>query len=171
MTQLTNLIKDNVAILCIALVVALVVILGLLIYFILQFNKLKKKHEAFLTGKDGNNLEEVVLRRFKEIDDLKVQSKNNKDGIAAINEEMMSVYKKVGIVKYDAFNEMGGKLSFALAMLDKSNNGYLINAMHSREGCYTYIKEIVKGESYITLCDEEKKALMEAINSDSTVIE
>jgi hypothetical protein len=108
---------------------------------------------------NGNNLEEVVLRRFKEIDVLKAQSKKNKDSIDAINEEMLKVYKKVGIVKYDAFNEMGGKLSFALAMLDKSNNGYLINAMHSREGCYTYIKEIVKGESYITLCDEEKKAL------------
>ena len=171
MTQLTNLVKDNVAILCIALAVVLIVILALLIYFILQFNKLKKKHEAFLTGKDGNNLEEVILRRFKEIDTLKVQSKNNKDNIAAINEEMLSVYKKVGIVKYDAFNEMGGKLSFALAMLDKSNNGYLINAMHSREGCYTYIKEIVKGESYINLCDEEKKALTEAINSDGSVIE
>ena len=171
MTQLTNLVKDNVAILCIALAVVLIVILALLIYFILQFNKLKKKHEAFLTGKDGNNLEEVILRRFKEIDTLKVQSKNNKDNIAAINEEMLSVYKKVGIVKYDAFNEMGGKLSFALAMLDKSNNGYLINAMHSREGCYTYIKEIVKGESYINLCDEERKALTEAINSDGSVIE
>ena len=82
---------------------------------------------------------------------------------------MLSLYKKVGIVKYDAFNEMGGKLSFALAMLDKSNNGYVINAMHSREGCYTYIKEIVKGESYIALGDEEKKALERAINCDSLV--
>jgi hypothetical protein len=171
MTQLANLVKDNVALLCIALAVVLVAIIALLVYFILQFIKLKKKHEAFLTGKDGNNLEEVILRRFKEIDALKVQAKTNKDNIAAINEEMLKVYKKVGIVKYDAFNEMGGKLSFALAMLDKSNNGYLINAMHSREGCYTYIKEIVKGESYITLCDEERKALTEAINSDSSVIE
>ena len=170
MTQLANLVKDNVALLCIALAVVLVAIIALLVYFILQFIKLKKKHEAFLTGKDGNNLEEVILRRFKEIDALKVQAKTNKDNIAAINEEMLSVYKKVGIVKYDAFNEMGGKLSFALAMLDKCNNGYLINAMHSREGCYTYIKEIVKGESYITLCDEEKKALTDAINSDSDVV-
>ena len=83
----------------------------------------------------------------------------------------MKVYEKTGIVKYDAFNEMGGKLSFALAMLDKSNNGYVINAMHSREGCYTYIKEIVKGESFITLGEEEKKALDQAVNSDSKEIE
>ena len=82
---------------------------------------------------------------------------------------MFSVYKKVGIVKYDAFNEMGGKLSFALAMLDKSNNGYVINAIHSREGCYTYAKEIVRGESFITLGEEEKKALEKAVNSDNTM--
>ena len=168
MTKLINFINDKNAIIIIALAVILLATLGLLIYIVLEFNKIKKKHEAFLTGKDGNNLEEVVLRRFKEIDTLKVQAQKNKEGIAEINEEMLSVYKKVGIVKYDAFNEMGGKLSFALAMLDKCNNGYLINAMHSREGCYTYIKEIVKGESYINLCDEERKALTEAINSDGS---
>ncbi len=171
MTQFINLIKENDAYIIIGLVVLVIALIAVVIYNMIAFDKLKKKHEAFLTGRDGNNLEEVVLRRFKEIDSLKVQAKNNKASIDAINEEMLSVYKKVGIVKYDAFNEMGGKLSFALAMLDKCNNGYLINAMHSREGCYTYIKEIVKGESYITLCDEEKKALTEAINSDSNVVE
>ena len=49
---------------------------------------------------------------------------------------------------------MGGKLSFALALLDNRNNGFIINAMHSREGCYTYVKEIINGESYITLGDK-----------------
>lgn len=55
-------------------------------------------------------------------------------------------YQKVGIVKYDAFHEMGGDLSFALTMLDENNTGWILNAMHSREGCYTYIKEVIKGE-------------------------
>ena len=54
---------------------------------------------------------------------------------------------------------MGGKLSFALAMLDNNNTGWIINAMHSREGCYTYVKEIVKGESYVELAEEEAEAL------------
>ena len=78
---------------------------------------------------------------------------------------MKTVYTKLGIVKYDAFNEMGGKLSFALAMLDNSNNGYIINAMHSREGCYTYIKEIIDGNSIIALSEEEKEALEMAMKS------
>lgn len=63
------------------------------------------------------------------------------------------------MVKYDAFNEMGGKLSFSLALLDQKNDGFIINAMHSREGCYTYIKEIIDGNSVIVLAEEEKEAL------------
>ena len=58
---------------------------------------------------------------------------------------------------------MGGKLSFALCMLDKKNNGYIVNVMHSNNGCFAYVKEIVNGESYIELGGEEKKALDDAL--------
>ena len=149
-----------------------VVVVALLILLIVNLTKIKKLNarlDKFTAGKDVASFEEVITDRFKDIDKLKISDNTHSKQIAEISEELLSVYKKVGIVKYDAFNEMGGKLSFALAMLDKSNNGYVINAMHSREGCYTYIKEIVKGESYITLGDEEKKALDSAIKSDSLV--
>ncbi len=151
------------------LIVVVIVLLILLIVNLGKIKKLNERLDRFTAGKDAKSLEDIITSRFKEVDELKVSNKIHKQQIAQLTEEMLSVYKKVGIVKYDAFNEMGGKLSFALAMLDKSNNGYIINAMHSREGCYTYIKEIVKGESYITLGEEEKKALDNAIKSDSLV--
>ena len=59
--------------------------------------------------------------------------------------------------------------SFALAMLDKENSGFVLNAIHSREGCYTYVKEIVKGESYIVLGEEEKEALRQAVNAHNDI--
>ena len=72
-------------------------------------------------------------------------------------------FQKIGLVKYDAFKEMGGKLSFSLCLLDNNDNGFLITSMHStREGCYTYAKEIIKGESYVVLAEEERKALEQA---------
>ena len=61
---------------------------------------------------------------------------------------------------------MGGKLSFALTLLDKKNNGFVINAMHSREGCYTYIKEIINGESFIALGEEEQQSLNRAMGKE-----
>ncbi|MNO05896.1 hypothetical protein D3C81_2274570 [compost metagenome] len=61
---------------------------------------------------------------------------------------------------------MGGKLSFALSILNEENDGFILNSMHStREGCYTYVKEIIKGESYVVLSTEEKLALEEAKKS------
>ena len=54
-------------------------------------------------------------------------------------------------------------LNHALAMLDENDNGWIFNAMHSREGCYTYIKEIVRGESYIELSEEERQCLEKTI--------
>ena len=67
------------------------------------------------------------------------------------------------MVKYNAFKGMGGNLSFALAMLDMNNTGFILNAVHSREGCYLYIKVVVKGETDSALCSEEKDALEQAL--------
>ena len=80
---------------------------------------------------------------------------------------MRTHYQKVGIVKYDAFDDVGGKMSFALAMLDKENTGFILNAIHSRDNCFLYLKEIVKGESYIMLSTEEIDALRQAITMNS----
>ena len=66
--------------------------------------------------------------------------------------------------KYDAFDDVGGKLSFALALLDKNNTGLILNAVHSRDNCFLYLKEIVKGESYVVLSQEEVEALRKAVN-------
>ena len=91
------------------------------------------------------------------------------DGISLVKEIQKMTLNKTAIVKYDAFKDVGGKLSFALAMLDKENSGFVLNAIHSREGCYTYVKEIVKGESYIVLGEEEKEALRQAVNAHNDI--
>ena len=116
-----------------------------------------------MRGKDAESLEEVIVKYLDKIDKLEEENNERKKQINNITENLLITYQKIGIVKYDAFNEMGGKLSFAVALLDSHNSGWIINAMHSREGCYTYIKEIVKGESYVELAEEEAEALDKAI--------
>ena len=90
-------------------------------------------------------------------------AKENKEEVRNLRKQVQKTYQKVGIVRYDAFNEMGGNLSFVLTMLNDQNSGWLLNAMHSREGCYTYIKEIINGKSYVELGEEEKESLERAI--------
>ena len=71
---------------------------------------------------------------------------------------MESVYQKMGLVRYDAFSQMGGQLSYSLALLDENDNGFIINSIHSTEGCYSYSKEIKNGDN-ISLSAEEAEAL------------
>lgn len=58
---------------------------------------------------------------------------------------------------------MGGNLSFSIALLDENNNGFILNSVHSVEGCYTYTKEVKNGSCKISLGEEEEKALNIAI--------
>ena len=132
---------------------------------IVQMSKLKKRYRIFMSGKNASTLEDVITKRLDQVDTLIKSNKANEENIAHIFGTLKSTYQKVGLVKYDAFHEMGGKLSFSLAMLDEKNDGFIINAMHSREGCYTYIKEIIDGNSIIVLADEEKEALNMAIGT------
>ena len=150
-------------ILIIALFVLILVLFGLVVNANMKYSRLKSSYSSFMRGKDGKNLEQSILDKFDELDEVTQMSLKNRQDIKKINEEMLSNFQKVGIFRYNAFDEMGGKLSFALTLLDGENNGFIINSMHSREGCYNYIKEIVKGESYIELSEEEAESLERAI--------
>ena len=135
----------------------------LLIGVKIKYLRQKRNYSMFMRGKDGKNLEESILEKFAELDKISRVVKKNEENIRKIKKKIKKSYQKAGIVRYNAFQEMGGNLSFALTMLDDENSGWVFNAMHSRDACYTYIKEIVKGESYIELCEEEKESLERAI--------
>lgn len=143
-----------------------VILFILVIVNLAQISRLKKKYASFMLGKDAKSLEETLITRLNQVDKLLSANETNEQNIRKLFDSMKFTFQKVGLVKYDAFNEMGGKLSFSLALLNNSNNGFIMNAVHSREGCYTYIKEIIDGNSIIALADEEKEALDMAINEN-----
>jgi uncharacterized protein YoxC len=126
---------------------------------LVQISKLKKKYNKFMEGSDAKTLEENIANHLNEIDGLISSNNSNKDRINQLTNQIQFAFQKVGLVKYDAFQEMGGKLSFSLCLLNEKQDGFIINAMHTREGCYTYIKEIIAGNCVILLSDEEKQAL------------
>lgn len=146
------------------LAILTVALLTTTIILLVNITSLKKKYKAFMKGSDGHTLESTILTRFKEIDILKEENKYISEKLNIACETLITAYQKIGIVKYDAFKEMGGKLSFSLCLLDDENNGFILTSMHTREGCYTYVKEIIKGESFVVLATEERRALEEAKN-------
>lgn len=149
--------------LVLVLLIMQVVFIGIVINLQMKHKRMQEKYQIFMRGKDGKSLEKGFLEQFKTVEKLERAVKQNTRDIDTIYKRMKTHYQKIGIVRYDAFQEMEGNLSFVLTMLDENNNGWVFNAMHSREGCYTYIKEIVKGESYMELGEEERESLKKAM--------
>ncbi len=147
--------------------IALVIIIFVAVTFLqnLKIKRLMTKYESFMKGKEAENLEDAIEENFKQMNEIQKDYEETKTEIEETLQELKSTFHKMGIVKYDAFKEMGGNLSFTLCLLDDANTGFVLNTMHGRDSSYTYIKEIIKGEAYATLGEEEKEAVDKAINS------
>lgn len=137
-------------------------LLLLLVWLIVQTVKLsglKKKYARFMSGKNARSLEKDIVGLYEDNKFIKMATDKNERDIKRLYDKLEGAYQKMGIVKYDAFNQMGGQLSFSLALLDEKDNGFILNSVHSTEGCYSYTKAVKKGVCDISLGEEEKKAL------------
>lgn len=164
MSNLIENIQAYSGVLLISLLIVVVILLICVFNLSLGLSRLNRKYALFMKGKDGQSLERLFKRKFDLIEKLVRSTDSNAEEVGKIWKILDKSLYKYGIVKYDAFEDMGGKLSFVLAMLDKDNTGFLLNAIHSRENCFLYIKEIVNGESYVVLSEEEISALRQAVN-------
>ena len=151
--------------------IIVIIMMGIMIFVLLymvrvsmKMTRFMKRYRIFMKGRDATSLEKAFAQKFIAVDKIVELNKIHANEIRRIKDVQSRTANKIGIVKYDAFPDVGGRLSFALAMLDESDSGFVLNAIHGREGCYTYIKEIVKGESYVVLGQEEKEALRQAVN-------
>ena len=153
----------DIAYVLIALIVLIIVLFVLIIIQFNKMSKLQKKYAKFMKGKEAKSLEKEIEGLYEDNDFIKEESEKNRKEIKDIQKRMEYCYQKLGIVKYDAFSQMGGQLSFCLALLNEKDDGFILNSVQSSEGCYTYTKEVKKGECAITLGEEEKQALDKAI--------
>lgn len=149
----------DIAYIFIFIIILLIILIGIIVYLTSKLNKLTKKYNRFMGGKNVKALEKEIVRILNENKQLKDIAQSNKKDIDVIYKILEFSYQKCGIVKYDAFRQMGGKLSFSLALLNKRNDGFILNSVHSSDGCYSYTKEIRGGKCDIDLGDEEQHAL------------
>ena len=138
----------------------------LLIAFIIcmiKMNKLYRRYDRFMRGKDAETLEDTMINIMEQLKDLNAKDRANKDMMKSLSKQVKDSFQKFGFVKYNAFKGMGGNLSFVLAMLDGNNTGFVLDAVHSREGCYLYFKEVEEGATEVLLGSEEQEALEQAL--------
>ena len=140
-----------------------IISLGMAIFATIKYMELYRHYDFFMRGRDAESLEDFILGEKEEIDVLAEEAQANKEAMRLMNRNIRSSLQKIGIVHYDAFDGMGGKMSFAMALLDYTNSGIVMNCMHSREGCFLYVKDIDAGATDTPLGAEEKEALERAL--------
>ena len=143
-------------------VITLILFITVIICLI-KMSQLYRRYDLFMRGKDAETLEDLLIKQIEDINLLKIEDKTNKENIRSINRNIRASFQKLGLVRYNAFQGMGGNLSFAIALLDYTNSGFVLNSVHSREGCYMYLKRVDRGQTEVLLGSEEKEALEQAL--------
>lgn len=154
----------NSDIVMIVLIVLVVILLLNVLILKVKVNRLSKRYDLFMRGKDCETLEDNIVEIYRKIQAMQNKDLANKDVMKMLNRNMINTIQKTGLVKYNAFQGMGGQSSFALALLNLDNSGYILNAMHNRNSCYLYVKEVKRGEPESSLSREERQALEKAMD-------
>ena len=138
------------------------------IIIIATFSSLNKRYKEFMKKiGDGKNIEEDLENYMYRVERVEKQNAEIKGLIHSIDANMANCIQKIGIVRYNAFKDIGSDLSFALAMLDERNNGIVLNGIYSREMSNIYAKPVENGKSTYTISEEEQEAIQKAIDSQN----
>lgn len=158
-----NWMQNIMPVIVILLAVLVIASIVLLVIYLKKTDKLSSRIHSFMKGEKAETYEGMLQRIADDDKKIKIYQKNNREDMKSLQADMQTAYRKMGLVKYNAFPGMAGKMSASLCLLNNDNNGVLITVIHGPEGCYTYVKEIMNGKSISPLTKEDEDALQSAL--------
>ncbi len=162
MENIMEFIKTETFLLILVAIMALLLI-GFIV-MVTKFSKLNKKYKNFMQKLgNGKNLEEDLETYMYKVNKVEQQNAQIENEIKNMDNNISKCIQKVGMVRYNAFENTGSNLSFALALLDKNNSGVVLNGIFSREMSNIYAKPVENGKSTYTFSEEETQAIQKAI--------
>lgn len=153
---------DLVILICIGLILLLLV---LIIVLFVKSSGLRKRLDGFMGGSDGRSLESAFQKKFENMDYVNAKLVEIDNRLDNVDRNLLITFQKYSVIKYDAFDVGGGKLSFVMTLLTKENNGFIINTVHSTtdQGYFSYLKEVKNGIVDVELAAEERLSLEQAM--------
>lgn len=156
-----------------SIIIILIINIALFISIIIsnaRINKINKNSKEFMRKLgNGKDIQEDINSYMERIIDLEAAVSETHTYFNKIEKEMENCVQKVGVVRYNAYKDAGKDLSFAVALLDKKNNGVVFNGIYSREMSNIYAKPVEGGKSTYTLIKEEEQAIEKAINFEKSI--
>ena len=132
------------------------------LYLAVRLHRLNLLYKKMMQGATGESMETMLLSRIRDIEELKQAAGKLDSECTRLDTESRRHIQKVGVVRFNAFDNTGGDLSFSLALLDAADSGFVLSGIYGREDSRVYAKPVAKGESTYLLTKEEKLALEDA---------
>lgn len=149
--------------LIIVLIISIIAIILLVINY-MKLNKINKNYSEFMKKiGNGKNIDETLKSYMERVQKVENLNKEILNFCENLDKTVDNCVQKIGLVRYNAFKDVGSNLSFALAILNNKNNGIVLNGIYSRDMSNIYAKPIIDGTSEYALSDEEKEAIEKAI--------
>ncbi|MDP3058399.1 MAG: DUF4446 family protein [bacterium] len=159
-----DVIRENASVITVALIAINIILLGLMIHVYSEAKRVRSQYKAFMLGTEAKNLETLLLESAERIANLENDRNRQDKSIRGLEKKLKTTVGRVGLVRFNAFPDAGGELSFSLALLDDESNGILVSSIYGRAEARVYAKHISRGRAATNLSVEEQGALDQAAN-------
>ncbi len=163
---------DNTALIFIIIGIIFVLVIICLILALINSSKIS----AFLDYSDDGDLMSAIKDYYDKVDELAETINNSSDAIinnriTSCENDILSSLSKVGLVNFNAFDDVTGQMSFSLTLLDRYDTGIILTSLYGHNSCNTYVRRIVNGKAAVKLLNEEKESLQKAVLNERPVFE
>ena len=143
--------------------VLLIVLAVWVAYLSVKLKAVSKRWNDLMNGTDGANLESLLKEQTEGYRRVDSRLASGEARLGSLETKMESAKRYVGVVRYDAFQDVGGGQSFAMAIYDEEGDGAVITSQVGRTDCRVFAKEIHKGKANRELSEEEQRAIEAAV--------
>lgn len=156
---ITQLMLTNIEWVLIGLSAIIFIALLIFIQINIKLSRMLKKYNELMRGVEGRNLENVLFDHVKRVDEAMVKVDGIQDQCRRIADVQEYCIQRVGMIRFNAFEDTGSDLSFSIALLDAKDDGIIISSLFGRDESRTYGKPVQNGKSSYPLTNEEQEAL------------
>ncbi|MFB5676973.1 DUF4446 family protein [Paenibacillus terreus] len=173
MAELNGLIMEQLSLFIAGITLVILILLIIVMVQGAKLRKMRRKYEVMMSGSGVDDLETLLIDLKVQMDAIEDEQQKNRSMMDALRGRMKGMKANIGMIRYNAFNERGGELSFSLALLDQESSGMVLTGIYNRDGSYVYAKPVESGTSSYLLSDEEKEAIslaqQQAQNGNATL--
>lgn len=169
MTNITDLslytvfITNNLPYILIGLTILIFLALIVFINISIKMNRLNKRYRKMMQGMEGANIERLLMLHIEEVRQTVSKVKDLSEEYRRLDTVAINSIQSIGVVRFNAFEDTGSDLSFAVAFLNGKKDGVVISSIYGRNESRVYAKPVTAGQSTYHLTEEEKAALDQAL--------